>query len=121
MIRRVGIFFCKPLRGVESNILVMADRTCDESLIERYNGGDDAAFDAIVMRHGADVASLANRLLGWPGSGGVSVGFDGPAEVSRAKQSEIMALCNNNKQVSHVSPAAFTAGKKAQIGTGAKG
>ncbi len=34
--------------------------------MERFRQGDDSAFDRIVERHAADVAALANRLLGWP-------------------------------------------------------
>ncbi len=32
-----------------------------------FRRGDDSAFDRIVERHSAEVAALANRLLGWPG------------------------------------------------------
>ena len=35
-------------------------------LLERFNRGDEAAFDRIVTRYAAEVAALANRLLGWP-------------------------------------------------------
>jgi len=35
-------------------------------LVERFRQGDDSAFDRIVERHAAEVAALANRLLGWP-------------------------------------------------------
>jgi len=34
--------------------------------VDRFRQGDDSAFDRIVQRHAADVAALANRLLGWP-------------------------------------------------------
>lgn len=34
--------------------------------MERFRQGDDSAFDRIVERHAADIAALANRLLGWP-------------------------------------------------------
>jgi len=33
----------------------------------QFGRGDDSAFDAIVERHSAEIAALANRLLGWPG------------------------------------------------------
>ncbi len=42
----------------------MAD---DELLVEQFNKGDASAFDRIVEKHSADVATLANRLLGWGG------------------------------------------------------
>ncbi len=35
-------------------------------LVERFCRGDDSAFDRIVERYAAEVAALANRLLGWP-------------------------------------------------------
>jgi len=36
-------------------------------VVERFRRGDTSAFDRIVAIHSADVAALANRLLGWPG------------------------------------------------------
>ncbi len=39
----------------------------EQDLVERFRRGDDSAFDRIVERHSAEVAALANRLLGWPG------------------------------------------------------
>ena len=44
----------------------MAQRTEELDLVARFRRGDDSAFDRIVERHSADVAALANRLLGWP-------------------------------------------------------
>jgi len=45
----------------------MAKVTEEQTLVERFRRGDDYAFDRIVERHSAEVAALANRLLGWPG------------------------------------------------------
>ncbi|OHB64364.1 MAG: hypothetical protein A2Y77_17820 [Planctomycetes bacterium RBG_13_62_9] len=45
----------------------MAKVTEEQALVERFRRGDDSAFDRIVERHSAEVAALANRLLGWPG------------------------------------------------------
>jgi RNA polymerase sigma-70 factor (ECF subfamily) len=39
----------------------------DEFLVERFNQGDDSVFDKVVEEYSADIAALANRLLGWPG------------------------------------------------------
>ncbi|MFH1716489.1 MAG: RNA polymerase sigma factor [Planctomycetota bacterium] len=39
----------------------------DQLLVEQFSRGDKAAFETIVGRYSADVAALANRLLGWPG------------------------------------------------------
>jgi RNA polymerase sigma-70 factor (ECF subfamily) len=39
----------------------------DELLVEQFCRGDKSAFEAIVKQYSADVATLANRLLGWPG------------------------------------------------------
>ncbi|HUW17707.1 MAG TPA: RNA polymerase sigma factor [Sedimentisphaerales bacterium] len=39
----------------------------DKVLVKRFNQGDDSAFDRIVEANCADIAALANRLLGWPG------------------------------------------------------
>ena len=38
-----------------------------ELLVEKFNQGDESAFDRIVEGYSADIAVLANRLLGWPG------------------------------------------------------
>ena len=45
----------------------MAKVTEEQTLVEQFRRGDDSAFDRIVERHSAEVAALANRLLGWPG------------------------------------------------------
>lgn len=45
----------------------MAKITEEQTLVERFRQGDDSAFNAIVERHSAEVAAMANRLLGWPG------------------------------------------------------
>jgi RNA polymerase sigma factor (sigma-70 family) len=45
----------------------MAKISEEQALVERFRQGDDSAFDRIVERHSAEVAALANRLLGWPG------------------------------------------------------
>jgi RNA polymerase sigma-70 factor (ECF subfamily) len=45
----------------------MAKVTEEQALVERFRRGDDSAFDRIVEQHAAEVAALANRLLGWPG------------------------------------------------------
>ncbi|MBN1505654.1 MAG: RNA polymerase sigma factor [Sedimentisphaerales bacterium] len=45
----------------------MAKSTEEQALVERFRRGDGSAFDRIVERHSAEVAALANRLLGWPG------------------------------------------------------
>ena len=45
----------------------MAKVTEELALVERFRRGDDSAFGAIVEQHAAEVAALANRLLGWPG------------------------------------------------------
>ena len=42
--------------------------TDDKRLVERFNQGDGSAFDGIVERYSGDVATLANRLLGWGGN-----------------------------------------------------
>ncbi len=44
----------------------MAERLQEQALVEQFRRGDDAAFDRIVERHGAEIAALANRLLAWP-------------------------------------------------------
>jgi len=38
-----------------------------EFLVEKFSRGDETAFDRIVEGCSADIAVLANRLLGWPG------------------------------------------------------
>jgi len=45
----------------------MAKVTEELALVERFRRGDDSAFDRIVEQYSADIAALANRLLGWPG------------------------------------------------------
>lgn len=45
----------------------MAEISDDHLLVEQFRRGDEAAFDRIVEQYSADVAALANRLLGWPG------------------------------------------------------
>jgi RNA polymerase sigma-70 factor (ECF subfamily) len=45
----------------------MAEPDDDELLVERFSRGDESAFERIVERYSAEVAALANRLLGWPG------------------------------------------------------
>lgn len=50
-----------------SNILVMTETFDDELLVKQFNQGNESAFDRIVEQHSADIAVLANRLLGWRG------------------------------------------------------
>ncbi len=45
----------------------MAKTIDDELLVEKFSRGDETAFDRIVEGYSADIAVLANRLLGWPG------------------------------------------------------
>jgi RNA polymerase sigma-70 factor (ECF subfamily) len=45
----------------------MAEKIDDELLVEQFCRGDKSAFERIVEQYSADVAALANRLLGWPG------------------------------------------------------
>lgn len=45
----------------------MAEKIDDELLVEQFRRGDESAFGRIVKQYSADVAALANRLLGWPG------------------------------------------------------
>ena len=45
----------------------MAEKIDDELLVEQFRRGDKSAFERIVKQYSADVAALANRLLGWPG------------------------------------------------------
>jgi len=44
----------------------MAKVSEEQILVERFGSGEDSAFDRIVERYAAEVAALANRLLGWP-------------------------------------------------------
>ena len=60
-------FFCKFSPAFLSNIMVMAGTIDDELLVKQFNQGNESAFDRIVEEHSADIAVLANRLLGWPG------------------------------------------------------
>jgi RNA polymerase sigma-70 factor (ECF subfamily) len=48
-------------------MVAMAEMIDDELLVEQFSRGDESAFDRIVEQHSAEVAALANRLLGWPG------------------------------------------------------
>jgi RNA polymerase sigma-70 factor (ECF subfamily) len=45
----------------------MAEKSEDELLVEQFSRGDESAFERIVEQYSAEVAALANRLLGWPG------------------------------------------------------
>jgi len=45
----------------------MAEILTEPDLVVQFRRGEDSAFDKIVARHSAEVAALANRLLGWPG------------------------------------------------------
>jgi RNA polymerase sigma-70 factor (ECF subfamily) len=45
----------------------MAEIIDDELLVEQFSRGDESAFERIVEQYSAEVAALANRLLGWPG------------------------------------------------------
>jgi len=45
----------------------MAEKNDDELLVEQFRRGDESAFDRIVKQYSADIATLTNRLLGWPG------------------------------------------------------
>ena len=45
----------------------MAEKIDDELLVEQFRRGDKSAFERIVEQYSADVAVLANRMLGWPG------------------------------------------------------
>jgi RNA polymerase sigma factor (sigma-70 family) len=57
---------CKSGGPTGSNMTAMAKMSEEQILVERFRRGDDAAFDEIVEQHGAEIAALANRLLGWP-------------------------------------------------------
>jgi len=48
-------------------MVAMAEMIDDELLVEQFSRGDESVFDRIVELYSADVAALANRLLGWPG------------------------------------------------------
>jgi len=52
----------KPLAGPAHN-----DNIDEQALVKRFRQGDNTAFDTIVEVYSADIAALANRLLGWPG------------------------------------------------------
>ncbi len=45
----------------------MDERTAHETLLGASGRADEAAFEELVVRYQEDVATLANRLLGWPG------------------------------------------------------
>jgi len=45
----------------------MAEPNDDELLVEQFSRGDESVFERIVEHYSAEVAALANRLLGWPG------------------------------------------------------
>lgn len=45
----------------------MTETINDEYLVEQFNRNKESAFESIIERYSADVAALANRLLGWPG------------------------------------------------------
>jgi RNA polymerase sigma-70 factor (ECF subfamily) len=45
----------------------MARTSDDRLLVEQFKQGDKSAFDRIIGEFSADIAVLANRLLGWPG------------------------------------------------------
>jgi RNA polymerase sigma-70 factor (ECF subfamily) len=45
----------------------MAKVTEEQALVEQLRRGEDSAFGRIVEQHSAEIAALANRLLGWPG------------------------------------------------------
>ena len=59
-------FFCKSQGLGKSNIAAMAEPN-DELLVEQFSRGDESVFERIVEHYSAEVAALANRLLGWPG------------------------------------------------------
>ena len=52
---------------MQSNIVVMAETNDDELLVKKFKQGDESVFERIVRQYSAEVAALANRLLGWPG------------------------------------------------------
>jgi hypothetical protein len=75
----------------------MAKITEEQALVERFRRGDDSAFDRIVEWHSAEVAALANRLLGWPG------------DVDDMVQDVFVAAFVNLKEVPRRVPAADVA------------
>ena len=44
----------------------MAETINDELLIAQFSQSNESAFESIIELYSADVAALANRLLGWP-------------------------------------------------------
>jgi RNA polymerase sigma-70 factor (ECF subfamily) len=60
-------FFCKIFVNIRSNIVVMAEKNDDEYLVKQFSQDNESTFEGIVEQYSADVAVLANRLLGWPG------------------------------------------------------
>ena len=48
-------------------MVAMAGMIDDELMVEQFSRGDESVFDRIIEQYSADVAALANRLLGWPG------------------------------------------------------
>jgi hypothetical protein len=44
----------------------MAEINDDELLVKKFNQGDESVFERIVRQYSAEVAVLANRLLGCP-------------------------------------------------------
>jgi len=60
-------FFCKFFHSTLSNMVVMTRTSDDRLLVEQFKQGDIAAFERIVSEFSAEIAVLANRLLGWPG------------------------------------------------------
>jgi RNA polymerase sigma-70 factor (ECF subfamily) len=54
-------------RGEKSLAGPAHNDTNHELLVKKFIQGDDSAFERIVQDNWADVAALANRLLGWPG------------------------------------------------------
>ncbi|MBN2182175.1 MAG: RNA polymerase sigma factor [Sedimentisphaerales bacterium] len=44
----------------------MAETINDELLVEQFSQSNESAFESIIELYSADVAALANRLLGWP-------------------------------------------------------
>jgi RNA polymerase sigma factor (sigma-70 family) len=45
----------------------MAESADYELLVQQFQRGDESAFETIVEQYSAEIALLANRLLGWPG------------------------------------------------------
>jgi len=60
-------FFCNISLPGRSNNVVMAESVDYELLVRQFNRGDESAFETIVEQYSAEIALLANRLLGWPG------------------------------------------------------